>query len=109
MATITRSKALARRRPKLLLRLSGVLLLRFAQRRLRASLFHEPPRFTRFEPRDAHVPLCTPVDYGFLFKSLLIGDWPEQVTSQPPRVAKTQRTHSRLHRRNLVQGDVSVV
>ncbi|MEB3203318.1 MAG: hypothetical protein VKP57_01325, partial [Candidatus Sericytochromatia bacterium] len=40
---------LARRKPMLLLRLSG-LLLRFAARVFDASLFHAPPRMTRFEP-----------------------------------------------------------
>jgi hypothetical protein len=39
--------AAANRNPMLLLRLSGVLLLRFAERRLLALLFHEPPRNTR--------------------------------------------------------------
>jgi len=34
----------------LLFRLSGVLLLRFAQRTLFGSLFQEPPRKTREEP-----------------------------------------------------------
>jgi hypothetical protein len=39
-----------RRKPILLLRLSGVLLLRFALRQLFALLFQLPPRFTRLEP-----------------------------------------------------------
>ena len=34
----------------LLLRLSGQLLLRFAERQFWALLFQLPPRFTRFEP-----------------------------------------------------------
>ena len=34
----------------LLFLLDGVLLLRFADRRLFALLFQLPPRFTRFEP-----------------------------------------------------------
>ncbi len=38
------------RTPKLLLRLSGSFLLRFAARQLDASLFQLPPRLTRFEP-----------------------------------------------------------
>ena len=38
---------LARRKPTLLLRLSGWLLLRLAERRLLGLLFHEPPRRTR--------------------------------------------------------------
>ena len=43
-------RELARRRPRLLLRLSGLLLFRFAARAFLALLFQEPPRFTRFEP-----------------------------------------------------------
>jgi hypothetical protein len=40
------------RKPLLLLRLSGVLLLRLEDARLsRLSLFQEPPRNTRFRPR----------------------------------------------------------
>jgi len=35
----------------LLFRLSGVFLLRFAERQFAASLFQLPPRFTRFEPQ----------------------------------------------------------
>lgn len=38
---------LAKRKPLLLLRLSGVFLLRLAERKLFALLFHEPPRSTR--------------------------------------------------------------
>lgn len=38
------------RSPRLLLRLPGSLLLRFAARAFLASLFQEPPRFTRLEP-----------------------------------------------------------
>jgi hypothetical protein len=38
------------RKSRLLLRLSGELLLRFAQRQLDALLFQLPPRLTRFEP-----------------------------------------------------------
>jgi hypothetical protein len=34
----------------LLLRLSGVFLLRFADRKFAALLFQLPPRFTRFDP-----------------------------------------------------------
>ena len=40
---------LAQRSPTLLLRFAGALLLRFAARRLSASLLKEPPRFTRLE------------------------------------------------------------
>jgi hypothetical protein len=39
-----------KRNPLLLLRFSGVLLLRFAQRTLFGSLFQEPPRNTRKDP-----------------------------------------------------------
>ena len=46
----------ARRKPRLLLRLSGVLLLRYDKRQLLASLFQLPPRFTRLEPlSDCHL------------------------------------------------------
>jgi hypothetical protein len=40
------------RKPRLLFRLSGVFLLRFAERQFLALLFQLPPRFTRFEPHD---------------------------------------------------------
>jgi hypothetical protein len=40
---------LAQRKPLLLLRFAGVLLLRLAERRFVASLFQLPPRRTRFE------------------------------------------------------------
>ena len=39
-----------RRKPMLLLQLSGLLLLRFAVRQFCALLFQLPPRTTRFEP-----------------------------------------------------------
>ena len=39
-----------RRKPLLLLRLAGLLLLRLAQRQFCALLFQLPPRNTRFEP-----------------------------------------------------------
>ena len=41
---------LARRKPRLLLRLPGSFLLRYAERQLSASLFQLPPRLTRLEP-----------------------------------------------------------
>jgi hypothetical protein len=47
------ARVLERRKPRLLFRLSGELLLRFAERQLFALLFHEPPRLTRFEPLSA--------------------------------------------------------
>ena len=42
-----------KRKPRLLLRLSGLFLLRFAERQFLALLFQLPPRFTRFEPMAA--------------------------------------------------------
>ena len=39
------------RNPRLLFRLSGVFLLRLAERTLAGLLFQEPPRFTRFVPQ----------------------------------------------------------
>ncbi|MGH9846914.1 MAG: hypothetical protein ACREEM_50090, partial [Blastocatellia bacterium] len=39
---------LTRRNPSASLRLPGVSLLRFADRQFAASLFHPPPRLTRF-------------------------------------------------------------
>jgi hypothetical protein len=39
-----------RRKPRLLLRLSGLLLLRIATRQFPALLFQLPPRCTRFKP-----------------------------------------------------------
>jgi hypothetical protein len=39
-----------RRKPTLLLRLSGLFLLRLATRQFSALLFQLPPRITRFEP-----------------------------------------------------------
>ncbi len=43
-------RELEARKPRLLLRLPGSLLLRFAARQFCALLFHDPPRLTRFEP-----------------------------------------------------------
>ena len=43
-------KARTRRIPRLLLRLSGALLLRYDTRQFVKLLFQLPPRFTRFEP-----------------------------------------------------------
>ena len=43
---ISSGALLAQRKPTLLLRLSGVLLLRLETRAFRALLFHEPPRTT---------------------------------------------------------------
>ncbi len=45
-----RTGGLARRKPLLLFRLSGLFLLRFAERTLLGLLFHEPPRNTRSPP-----------------------------------------------------------
>lgn len=44
------NKGLAGRKPLLLFLLSGLLLLRLAERQLLSLLFHEPPRRTRFVP-----------------------------------------------------------
>ena len=41
---------LPRRKPRLLLELSGLSLLRLETRAFDASLFQSPPRLTRFEP-----------------------------------------------------------
>lgn len=46
----------ATRKPRLLLRLSGLLLFRFDTRQLTALLFQLPPRFTRLEP-SPHKPV----------------------------------------------------
>lgn len=45
---------LTRRKPTLLLRLSGASLLRFAERKFCALLFQLPPRMTRLEPTFGH-------------------------------------------------------
>ncbi len=50
---------LARRSPRLLLRLVGLLLLRFADRRLVALLFQLPPRLPRLEPDVPSSPMST--------------------------------------------------
>jgi hypothetical protein len=50
---------LARRKPRLLSRLPGSFLLRFAERQFLALLFQLPPRLTRFEPTTAHPPPLT--------------------------------------------------
>ena len=52
-AILGQTGGLARRKPRLLLRLSGAFLLRFAERTLSGSLFQEPPRKTRDRPRPA--------------------------------------------------------
>lgn len=44
--------AWATRKPRLLFRLDGSFLLRFAERQFLASLFQLPPRYTRFTPYD---------------------------------------------------------
>ena len=53
---LRRHRVLTRRKPMLLLRLPGELLLRFADRTFLALLFQLPPRFTRFEPDLAVTP-----------------------------------------------------
>lgn len=52
-----RAPMLAGRKPRLLLLLDGVLLLRFAERQFSALLFQLPPRLTRFEPL-LRLPSC---------------------------------------------------
>jgi hypothetical protein len=69
-----RAELEARRKPRLLFRLSGVFLLRFAERAFVALLFQLPPRFTRFEPID-HAPDI------FVTLSYEIANWPH-----PPHV-----------------------
>jgi len=59
------------RKPLLLLRLFGLLLLRLAERMLSALLFQEPPRKTRFEP-------LFPLPYLFLREFI-----------QPPNILPT--------------------
>ena len=49
----------ATRKPLLLFRLSGLLLLRFDTRVFVALLFHEPPRKTRKELSGVPMPLQT--------------------------------------------------
>lgn len=46
----TSHRTAATRKPRLLFRLSGEFLLRFAERQFLALLFQLPPRFTRFCP-----------------------------------------------------------
>ena len=48
---------LAKRKPMLLLRLPGSLLLRLADRQLLSLLFQLPPRLTRLEPFITHSPI----------------------------------------------------
>ncbi len=47
-----------RRKPRLLFRLSGVLLFRFEERQFLALLFQLPPRFTRLEPFGFRPHVC---------------------------------------------------
>ena len=47
----------ATRKPRLLLRFDGSLLLRFADRQLPGLFLQLPPRFTRFEPLDHSPPV----------------------------------------------------
>jgi hypothetical protein len=49
-------RAAATRNPRLLFRLSGVFLLRFADRQFAALLFQPTPRFTRFGVRWPYSP-----------------------------------------------------
>jgi len=63
-----------KRIPNLLLRLSGVLLLRFAQRTLFGSLFQEPPRKTRKDPELPIRPRSAAKPCGFIAESALCSD-----------------------------------
>ena len=54
------------RKPILSLRLSGLLLLRAAERALSALLFHEPPRTTRATSQGAPQNCTLPDEYGFV-------------------------------------------
>ena len=65
-----RDGARATRKPRLLFRLSGEFLLRFADRQFDALLFQLPPRFTRFEPCD-HSPGAFLTDFVALANSSL--------------------------------------
>ena len=61
-----------RRKPTLLFRLSGVLLLRLADRQFSAGLFQLPPRITRFEPTtDALFLQWPPLQSTHFFEILL--------------------------------------
>ena len=53
---LRRRRVLSRRKPRLLLRLPGGFLLRFADRQFLALLFQLPPRLTRFEPDTGVTP-----------------------------------------------------
>ena len=56
----------AGRKPRLLLRLAGSFLLRFAERQLKALLFQLPPRLTRLdEPHLTPRPLTIPQAASF--------------------------------------------
>ena len=60
---LARRKVLAARKPTLLLRLSGWLLLRMAERALSALLLNDPPRNTRLlgrRPLTAILPGASP-------------------------------------------------
>ena len=54
------------RKPMLLLRLSGVSLLRAAERALSALLFQDPPRTTRATSQGAPQNCALRSKYGFL-------------------------------------------
>ena len=63
----------------LLLRLSGWLLLRLAERRLLGLLFHEPPRRTREDFSSLHATLKAEPSLGALERSELM----QSSTSSP--------------------------
>ena len=61
-----------RRKPMLLFRLSGLLLLRLADRQFSELLFQLPPRFTRFEPTTDALILQWPPWYCTHFFEILL-------------------------------------
>jgi hypothetical protein len=77
------------RKPRLLLRLSGELLLRFAERQLLALLFQLPPRLTRFEPLR---PLPTAILH---FDGVFVQKFPTQ--------AVAARVHSLIYAGNFLR------
>jgi hypothetical protein len=77
---------LARRKPRLLLRLSGVLLFRLAQRALTGLLFHDPPRLTRLEP-------LTPLT---LFLELRIAEFGLRIDQGKIRIPKSEFRNRKL-------------
>ena len=85
--------------PVLLFLLSGLLLLRFADRQFLALLFQLPPRITRFEPVDHH-PLPAPRAlraYAHLFVARQAGKSMQHVPPPGPAAGRQSERHQRLH------------